>query len=133
MPVPRYRRIALRGLVAAVVAALLNAALVPVARMLAIAPGFEPIAYPPVVFLTVLGVLAGTAVFAAVTRLSTTPGAHFTQLAMVALALSVVPDVVLLFADENATVPGVLVLVLMHVVAAVVAVRVLVRGVGRQG
>jgi len=126
MPSPPKRAILLRGIVAAVLAVALNAAIVAVARAVGIAPGFEPIAYPPVIFLTVLGVLTATAVFALLTRLVQQPGQTFTRLAAVVLVLSFVPDFLLLRADPAATVLGVVVLMVMHVVAAVVAVGLLV-------
>lgn len=126
MTPPTKRALLLRGIVATVLAAALNAVLVAAARALDIAPGFEPIAYPPVIFLTVLGVLAATAVFALVTRLRHEPGQTFPRLAAVALVLSFVPDFVLLQVDPAATVLGVVVLMVMHVVAAVVAVGLLV-------
>lgn len=129
MTVPADRVIVLRGVVAAVVASALNAALVPVARSLDLAPGFEPISYTPVVFLTVLGATAATAVFAVVVRLSTDPARTFTRLATGVLVLSVLPDLLLLRVESAATVPGILVLVVMHVVATVVIVGTLTRGV----
>lgn len=123
------RTIALWGVAATILAAVCNAALVPVARALDVAPGFEPIAYPPVVFLTVLGGLAGTVVFAVVVRLSGDPARTFTRLAAGVLVLSFVPDLLLLQVQPAATVPGVLVLMAMHVVAAVVIVGLLTRGI----
>lgn len=119
------RTIALRGLIATVLAAVANAALVPVARALALAPGFEPIAYPPVIFLTALSAIAATFVFAVVVRMTFRPAWWFTRLAAGVLVLSFVPDLILLQAQPGATIPGVLWLMLMHVVAAVVIVGVL--------
>jgi hypothetical protein len=46
----------------------------------------------------------------------------FTRVAVVVLLLSFVPDVLLLQADPAATVPAVIVLMVMHVVVAVVCV-----------
>lgn len=130
MAAPSDRTVARRGIVAAALAAACNAALVPVARALDVAPGFEPLSYPPVVFLTVLGAVAATFVFTLVRRVSSAPVRTFTRIAAVVLVLSVLPDLVLLQAQPAATVPGVLVLMAMHVVAAVVMVGVLTRGFG---
>ncbi len=126
----RISSIGVRAVVAAVIAVVLNAALVAIARLLGIAPGFEPIAYPPVVFLTVLTTIAATAVFGLVVKLTAHPERTFWRLAVAVLVVSLVPDLLLLQADPAATIPGVLVLMLMHVVAAVTIVIVLTRGVG---
>lgn len=127
------RTVAVRGIVATVVAAVCNVALVPVARALDVAPGFEPIAILPVVLLTVMSGLAATFVFAAVKRLSRAPTRTFTRLAAAVLVLSMVPDLILLQADPAATVAGVLLLMFMHVVAAVVLVGILTRWLGSMG
>lgn len=124
------RTVAIRGLVAAILAAAVNAGIVAVARAVDVAPGFEPLSYPPTVFLTVLTAIAATFVFAAVRRLSTNPRRTFVRVAVVALVLSLLPDVLLLQVDSAATLAGVIVLMVMHVVAAAVDVRVLTRGVG---
>lgn len=121
------RTLVLRGLLAILVAAALNAGLVALARAVDLAPGFEPIAYPPVIFLTVFGLLAATAVFAATLRLSPRPADTFRLVALVALVVSLVPDLLLLRIDPAATVPGVLLLMGMHVVAAVTVVGLLLR------
>jgi hypothetical protein len=121
-----------RAVIAGVVAVVGNAALVAVSRLLGIAPGFEPIAYPPVVFLTLLATVAAAAVFGLVVKLTGQPRRSFRRLAAVVLLLSFVPDVLLLQADPAATVAGVVVLMFMHIVAAVVIVTVLTRGVGEE-
>lgn len=127
------RTVARRGIVATVVAAALNAALVPIARALELAAGFEPIAYTPVVFLTVLSGIAATVVFGLVRRLSRDPARTYRRIAAGVLVVSFVPDLILLQAEPAATVPGVLVLLVMHVLAAVVLVGVLTRGLGSKG
>lgn len=76
------------------------------------------------------GIVAATFVFTLVRRVSRDPVRTFTRIAAVVLVLSVLPDLVLLRAQPAATVPGVLVLLAMHVVAAVVIVGGLTRGLG---
>ena len=122
------RTIAIRGGVAAVVAAAGNALLVALSSTLALAPGFAHIAYGRVVVFTVIGVAAATVVFAALVRSRPNPRPAFRKLAAAALLVSFVPDVGLLFSDPAATPAGVVVLMLMHVVAAAAAVWALTRG-----
>ncbi|MCU4925343.1 DUF6069 family protein [Halobacteria archaeon AArc-dxtr1] len=86
---------------------------------------FDPLSVPPVTLLTVLGALGATLVYGVLTRVSETPDRTFTRLAAVVLVLSFLPDVALLELDPNATVPAVVVLMLMHVVVAVSCVAVL--------
>jgi hypothetical protein len=89
---------------------------------------FEPLQTPAFVFLTVAGVLGAVITFAVIGRLARRPVRVFLIVAAVVLLLSFVPDIGLLAANApGATLPGVLVLMLMHVVAAVVAVGVLTR------
>ena len=114
-----------RGALAAVVASVANAALVLVVTSVGVAPGFRPLAVPPVVLFTVLGVVGATAVYWLVRRRAANPDRTFVRVASVVLVLSFLPDVGLLSADPAATVPGVVVLMAMHVVAAAVSVAVL--------
>ena len=114
-----------RGALAAVVASVANAALVLVATTVGIAPGFRPLALPPVLLLTVVGVAGATAVSWLLLRRVSNPDRTFVRVASVVLVLSFLPDVGLLSADPAATVPGVVVLMAMHVVAAVASVAVL--------
>lgn len=120
------RTVLLRGVVAALLGAVVNAGLVAVAQSLGIAPEFRALTYPPVVFLSVVGALGATVTFALVERrTSGDPVRTFTRLATVVLVLSFVPDVGLLVADAAATVTGVVVLMVMHVVVATVSVALL--------
>ncbi len=77
---------------------------------------------------TVVGVLGAVIAFALVGRLSRAPVRTYTRLAIVVLVLSFIPDIGLLVSGApGATLPGVLVLMVMHTVAAVVAVGILTR------
>jgi hypothetical protein len=87
---------------------------------------FMPLNSPSPVFLTFAGMLGAVIAFAVVGRLSKRPVRTFNLVALVVLILSFLPDVGLLAVGApGATLPGVLVLMLMHVVAAGIAVWVL--------
>jgi hypothetical protein len=117
--------LALRGGAAAFVAVVVNAALVAVSQALNIAPEFMALSYPPVAFLSAAGAIGATVVYWFIAGRRDDPDPLFVRVAGVALVLSFVPDIGLLFADEAATVFGVVVLMLMHVVVAAASVRLL--------
>jgi hypothetical protein len=122
------RTIAVRGAVAALVATVANVVIVLVAGAAGIAPGFRPLSLPPVAFLTLVGVVGATVVFRVLAGRSASPERTFRRVAAAVLLISLVPDLGLLVGDPAATPAGVVVLMLMHVVAAAAAVWVLTRG-----
>jgi hypothetical protein len=82
--------------------------------------------YPPVVFLSVVGALGAAVAYLLLQRRGSADlAAAFTRLAAVVLVISFVPDVGLLVADDAATVAGVLMLIVMHVVVAAASVALL--------
>lgn len=115
-----------RGAIGTALAAVVNAAIALIAsRVLPIPAGFEPMGLPRVVGFTLLGGVLATLTFALIQRVSAHPQRTFLRVAVTALLLSFVPDVALLVRPEavaGTTVPGVLVLMLMHVVAAALIV-----------
>lgn len=115
-----------RGGMAVVVAVVLNVIIVFVSGSLNIAPGFQPLSVPPVVFLTAAGAVGATVVYGLLGRFVDDVNRAFVRIAGVVLLLSFVPDIGLLVADPAATVPGVVVLMVMHVIVAGVAVGALV-------
>lgn len=117
--------VSVRALFAVVLASLVNAGIVFATQTLEIAPDFMALRYPPVVFLTVLGVLGAAAVYSRFDRIVEDRDRAFRRIAIVVLVISFVPDVALLAVDPAATVAGVVVLMAMHVVVAGVAVGVL--------
>jgi hypothetical protein len=120
------RTLYVRGALAVVVSVLANVILLTaVLRSEAVAP-MEPLNYPPVILFTGLGSLAGVLVFAALRARVDRPAPLFRRIALGALVLSLVPDLGLLAVDPAATVPGVVVLMAMHVVAAAVTVEAVV-------
>ena len=114
-----------RALFAVVLASLVNAGIVFATQTLEIAPDFMALRYPPVVFLTHLGVLGAAAVYSQLDRFVAARERAFRRIAVVVLVISFVPDVALLAVDPAATVAGVVVLMAMHVVVAGVAVGLL--------
>ena len=123
---PDTSTIATRGGLAAAVAVLANAAVVLVAQSLGVAPGFRALTLPPVIFLSALGAVGATAVYWGLARRTADPDRTFVRIATAVLVLSFVPDFALLGADPSATVPGVVLLMLMHVVVAAAVVGLLV-------
>jgi len=122
----RGRPLAVRGALALLAAVVVNAALVWVVGAVDLAPGFRALTYPPVVFLSAVGALGATAVYALLGRFVDDVDRTFTRVAAVVLVLSFVPDLGLLVGDPAATVPAVVVLMGMHVVVAVASVAALV-------
>jgi hypothetical protein len=108
-----------------VLSVLLNVVLVGVAIAADVAPGFRPIAVAPVAFLSAVGVLGAAGTYLVIDRFSDDPGRPFRLVAVAVLVLSFVPDVLLLSADPAATVPAVVVLMIMHVVVAAACLSLL--------
>lgn len=126
----RSRPLAVRSGLAIVLSVVVNLIVLFAADALAVAPGFEPFEVPSVAFLSAAGAVGAVVVYALLRRYADRPDRTFARVAAVVLVLSFVPDVLLLSRDPAATVPGVLVLMLMHVVVAAVCVGLLAGGVG---
>lgn len=88
---------------------------------------FPPLALGTTVLFTVVGVLGAVVVFALVARFSRRPIRLFRRVALVALLVTLVPDVLLLVAPSipGTTLSGVLTLMTEHVAAWAVSVSVL--------
>ena len=84
-----------RGLLAVVLSIVANAVVLSVALALNIAPEFQALAWPPVLFLTVVGAVGAVVAYWLVARFSDRPDRQFTILAAVVLLVSFVPDVAL--------------------------------------
>jgi hypothetical protein len=112
--------------VAAVGAVVVNALVSLVAQAAGASEDFQPLRPGAYVFLTVVGVLAGAAGWAAVRRWSNRPAVVLRWLVPVVVVVSLVPDVALLFSDMQPNTSGLAVgaLMLMHVATAAVAVPV---------
>jgi hypothetical protein len=123
--------IVLATAIALVLAVPLNLAIEALARQaFAVPPEFEPF-HGTVAPYTVGGVILAGAAFAVVRRFARDPVRAYVRIAIVALVLSWIPDVALLFINEpGATVPAVAALMVMHAVAAAIVVTLLVRMAG---
>lgn len=115
-----------RGGVGVVVAVLVNVMLLVAVGTVGVAPGFRPLTLPPVVFLSTVGAVGAAGAYWLLQGRIADPDRTFVRVAAVVLVLSFLPDVGLLVADPAATVAGVLVLMVMHVVVAAASVGALV-------
>lgn len=125
-PPSQRHSLPVRGAVAAVLAVVLNAVVVVATGALDVAPGLRALTLPPVAFLSAVGAVAATAVYGLVGRYVDDVDRTFVRIAGIVLVLSFVPDLALLWVDPVATVPGVVALMIMHVVVAAASVGVLV-------
>ena len=123
------RTIATRGILAIVVASVVNGVLVAVVPPAIGHHPFPPLSLPPVLLFTVLGVVGATVVYAVLQRLTARPDRTFAIVAAVVLLISFVPDLTFARTLPGATTTGIVLLMVMHVVAAVVSVAILTRGV----
>ncbi len=114
----RSLSVPVRGGLAVVLAVLANAVLVVGVGSLDLAPGFRALTLPPVVFLSALGAGGATVVYWLLGRYVREVDRTFLRIAGAVLVLSFVPDIALLAIDPAATVLGVVVLILMHVIVA---------------
>lgn len=111
-----------RTVVALVAALLGNIAIVNIAISTDLAPELLALSYPPVAFLTTVGVLGAAVVYWLLSTRVDSPTRTFTRLAWAVLVLSFVPDIGILLVDETATAAGVGALALMHLTAAVACI-----------
>jgi hypothetical protein len=114
--------------VALILAVPMNLAIEAIARQaFAVPPEFEPF-QGTVAPYTAGGVVLAGATFAVLQRFVRDVARAFVRLSVVALVLSWIPDVALLFINEpGATVPAVASLMVMHAVAAAIVVTPLVK------
>ena len=111
-----------RGGIAVVLSVVANLVLLQLVLVPELVQQFEPLNIAPVALFSGLGAVGATVAYAVVDRLSETPDRMFTLVAVIVLLLSFVPDIFLLQAEPTATVPAVIVLMVMHVVVAVASV-----------
>ena len=124
-------KVVLATAIALVVAIPLDLAIEALARQaFAVSPDFPPF-QGSVAPYTAGGVILAGAAFAVVQRFVRDADRVYIRPAIVALVLSWIPDLALLFINEpGATVPAVASLMLMHAVAAALVVTLLVRIAG---
>lgn len=120
-------------IVAAVVANLVAVALFQAA--LRPDPAFLPLTYGPVAFFSAVGALGAVIVYAAVGRLSRRPLSLYRRIALVALIVSCVPDLLLPLqpaAFPGVSWPNVVALIVLHLIAWAVCVQLLTRLAGEE-
>jgi predicted Co/Zn/Cd cation transporter (cation efflux family) len=91
---------------------------------------FPPLQPGSIIFFTVIGVAAATLVFALVNRFARNPVRVFRIVAVIALVLSLIPNLSLMVNPANAPFPGgtpqaFAVLSIFHIVAAIVSIWIL--------
>jgi hypothetical protein len=118
-------RLSVRASLSALASVAVNLGLVFAAVARELAPGFRPLAAPPVVVLTVAAIAGATGVYGVLRSRSATPARTFRRVAAIVLLASWVPDLGLLIVDETATAAGVAVLMAMHAVVAAACVALL--------
>lgn len=125
---PQLTEVARRGLLAVGLSVAANVVVLAVAKeLLDLAPNLQALDWRPVIFLTVVGAVGATLVYAGLTRIAARPDRTFIIVAGVVLVLSFLPDVLFLPGDPGATTAAIAALMLMHVVVAVICVWVLTR------
>ena len=125
-----WLRLVVVGASLTLVATVANVALAMVLRSwLQVPAGFQPLTTPAVASLTIMGMIAATAVFAWTARTRPDPIRTFLVIATVGLFLSWLPDLGIWAtgAFHGTTGAGILSLMALHVVAAACAVAILTR------
>jgi hypothetical protein len=92
-------------------------------------PAFLPLTLMPPIIFTIVGVLGAVIVFALVARFARNPIPLFRRIALITLAVTFIPDILMLITGFNpgTNLANVLVLMLMHVVAWAITVGMLTR------
>jgi len=93
--------------------------------MLDLSPGYPPLTFQGLTIFTTFLVSVGVLVFVFVARSSATPIRTYRRIALVALVLSMIPDLFLPGADPGGTWPAAIVLMVMHVAAWLPTVLIL--------
>jgi uncharacterized membrane protein YozB (DUF420 family) len=129
--IPPLRGIVRAGLVAIVAAVVANlVALVIVRAVTDLPSNFPPLQFGPIAIFTAIGVALGVIVFAIISRAARQPARTFRIVALIALLVSLVPNILLMINPTAAPVPGGStpafgMLMIFHVIAALVSVPVL--------
>ena len=124
------RRLAVVGAALAAIATAADLILAMALRSaLEVPAGFSPLTASSVASMTIVGMIGATAVFGWIARVRPDPRATFVRIALAALLLSWVPDLIIwvtgVFPATTAT--GILSLMTLHLVAAACAVAILYR------
>lgn len=110
------------GVVALALSLVVNWALAFAAISAGVAPALTALNYGPVTFLTTLGVVGATAVYAVLTRVATDPDRAFVAVAAAVLVVSVIPDFTFIPNQPGGSLLAGGVLAVLHVATAVICV-----------
>ena len=124
----RLLGVGLLAVVAAVIANLIARAIL--LAVLDLPADFPPLQPPAIIFFTTIGTALGALVYAILIRRSSRPARTFTTIAVVALVISILPNLGLMANPAAAPFPGGSALafgalIVLHIVAALAAVLVL--------
>jgi hypothetical protein len=134
----RLSQVGLLAIVAAIVSNLIARTLL--LMIFPITPGFPGFTVPAIITMTTLGMLGATVALALVARMSSQPARTYTWVALVALVISCVPNVIFALNPEAAPpIPGAplgtwldwTLLIIFHVIAAAIAIWLLPRALKR--
>lgn len=116
-----------RGAAATGVALVVNAIIVLATTATGAVEPFQPLDLPRVLFLTAVGAVGATVVYAVIRRRSTHPDRTFAIVAIAVLLVSFIPDLTFVPSIPGATTPAIAVLMAMHVTTAAISYAVLTR------
>jgi hypothetical protein len=132
-----FSRILLAGVIAIVGSVIANLIVGWLGGLIfSVSPAFLPLTPPPTIIFTTLFLVIATAVYAVINLFAANPPRVFNIVALVALILSLIPNVMMLFnpsatpmplPPESITFGAVLVLMLQHVVAYAITVWAFVK------
>ena len=125
-----YSRLLWAGPLAIVAAVVVNIIIQQIAvAVLQPDPQFMPLTLGAVSTFTVMGMLGAVIVYAVLGRVSRRPVALFRRVALIALVVSLIPDILMAITRfiPGTTTPNVIVLMIMHVATWAVAVGILTR------
>jgi Family of unknown function (DUF6069) len=127
---PSRARLVVVGVVLTLAATAVDVILAMVLRSaLGVPAGFSPLQTPAVASMTIVGMIGATVVFGWMARVRPDPRAAFVRIALAALVLSWLPDLVIWVAGvfPHTTGTGILSLMALHPVAAAFAIGILYR------
>jgi hypothetical protein len=113
------------GVAALALSLVVNWALAFVAIAAGVAPALTALNYGPITFLTTVGVVGATAVYAVLARTVTDPDRVFAAVAAVVLVASVIPDFTFIPSQPGGSLLAGVVLAALHVTTAAICVAAL--------
>ncbi len=111
-----------RTAVGVVLALVVNLSVLTLVRSLDLVGAYESLEYGPVTTFSSIGVVGAAVVYTLLDRATRDHNAQFTRIALVVLALSFVPNIILYQTDEAASLAIVSILMVMHVPPALGAI-----------